>query len=208
MKIQNIGRVLRFAASVLPLISFARPAFGQGQRTATAQAFGVSVSTALVNQQTPSATAPAEGGMDQTDAADVSIAALVSVRDAYAVASGWSDDGYSDAVASASLGQVSILNGLITANAVLALATTTGEGSDAYGSSLANLVVNGVAFAEVAANTRLDLPGVGYVVLNEQIATSSGITVNMIHVYLQQATLLGTQPAGEIVVGSASSSIN
>jgi len=71
--------------------------------TATAQAFGVSVSTALVNQKTPSAAAPAEGGMVQTDAADVSITGLVSARDAYALASGWSDDGYSDAVSSASL---------------------------------------------------------------------------------------------------------
>ena len=36
MKIQNLGRGLRFAAMVLPLTWFARPAFGQAQRTATA----------------------------------------------------------------------------------------------------------------------------------------------------------------------------
>ena len=208
MKIQNLGRGLRFAAMVLPLTWFARPAFGQAQRTATAQAFGVSVSTALVNQKTPSAAAPAEGGMVQTDAADVSITGLVSARDAYALASGWSDDSYSDAVSSASLGQVNILNGLITANGVLALASTTAAGSDADGSTLADLYVNGVAIAAPAANTRVDLPGVGYVVLNEQIATGSGITINMIHVYLQQTGLLGTKPAGEIVVGSATSSVN
>ena len=199
MKNQNFGRVLRFAAILLPCTALARPALGQSQRTATAQAFGVSVRTALVNQQSPSATAPAEGGMVQTDAADVTITALVSARDAYALASGWSDDGYSDAVSSASLGQVNVLNGLITANAVLAMATTTGEGSDGYGSSFANLVVNGVSLAAPAANTRVDLPGVGYVVLNERIATGSGLTVNMIHVFLQ---------TGEIIVASASSGVN
>ena len=208
MKIQNFGRVLRFAALLLPLTAAARPALGQAQRTATAQAFGVSVSTALVNEKTPSATAPAEGGMVQTDAADVTITALVSARDAYALASGFSDDGYSDAVSSASLGQVNVLNGLITANAVLAMATTTGEGSDGYGSGFANLTVNGVSVAAPAANTRVDLPGVGYVVLNEQIATGSGLTVNMIHVFLQQTGPLGTKPAGEIIVGSASSGVN
>mgnify|MGYP003579174504 CR=1 FL=1 len=208
MKSQNFGRVLRFAAILLPLGAAARPALGQSQRAATAHAFGVSVSTALVNQKSPSATAPAEGGMVQTDADDVTITALVSARDAYALASGWSDDGYSDAVSSASLGQVNVLNGLITANAVLAMATTTGEGSDGFGSSFANLVVKGVSLSDPGVNTRVDLPGVGYVVLNEQITTGSGITVNMIHVYLQQTGLLGTRPAGEIIVGSASSSVN
>jgi len=68
------------------------------------------------------------------------------------------------------------------------------------------------------------LPGVGYVVLNEQIptgdgVTSSGLTVNMIHVYLQSITggivdpLTGqgiggiTTTTGEIIVGSATSSV-
>ena len=208
MNIQNFGRVLRFAAILLPLTAFASPAFGQSQRTATARAFGVSVSTPLVNQKSPSATAPAEGGMVQTDAADVTVPTLASVRNAYALASGFSDDGYSDAVSSASLEQVNVLNGLITATAVLALATTTGEGSDSYGSSFADLVVGGVSVAEPAPNTRVNLPGVGYVVLNEQITTGSGITVNMIHVFLQQTGLLGLKPAGEIIVGSASSSVN
>src|SRR2546423_444453 len=52
------------------------------------------------------------------------------------------------------------------------------------------------------------LPGVGYVVLNEQIATVGGITVNMIHVVLQQQVLFGYQTTGDIIVGSASSSVN
>ncbi len=65
----------------------------------------------------------------------------------------------------------------------------------------------------------MDLPGVGYVVLNEQSVTgdgvsTSGITVNMIHVVLQQPILgilgqvIGYQTVGNIIVGSASSSVN
>lgn len=207
MKIDT-GRVIRFAAFILPLTLVPSVALGQMQRSATAQAFGVSVSTATVNEKTPSAVAPAEGGMAQNDAGEVNIASLVTVQNAYAVASGWSDDGYSDAVSTASLGSVNILNGLITANGVVAIATTTAEGSDAFGSSLANLVVNGVAISAPGPNTRVDLPGVGYVVLNEQISTGSGITVNMIHVVLQSTGLLGTQTLGNIIVGSASSSVN
>lgn len=208
MKIDSIGRVIRIAAFTLPLIWLPGSALGQMQRTATAQAFGVSVNTASVNQTTPSAVAPADGGMTQNDAGEVSIASLVTAQNAYAVASGWADEGYSDAVSTASLGSVNILNGLITTTGVVAIATSTAEGSDAYGSSLANLVVNGVSMSAPEPNTRVDLPGVGYVVLNEQIATASGITVNMIHVVLQQVGLLGTQTLGNIIVGSASSSVN
>ena len=73
--------------------------------------------------------------------------------------------------------------------------------------------------SDPAPNTRVDLPGVGYAVLNEQSltgdgVTTSGITVNMIHVVLQQPILgflgqvIGYQTVGNIIVGSATSSVN
>jgi hypothetical protein len=59
---------------------------------------------------------------------------------------------------------------------------------------------------------------VGYVLLNEQRptgdgVTTSGLTVNMIHVVLQQPILgllgqvVGYQTVGNIIVGSATSSV-
>ena len=75
-----------------------------------------------------------------------------------------------------------------------------------------NLVVNGTPITtDLSPNTQIPLPGVGYVVLNEQARTgdgvaTSGITVNMIHVVLQDA-LTGAK-TGEIIVGAASSSVN
>ena len=110
---------------------------------------------------------------------------------------------------------MSAAGGAITADIVTAVATAyfgqfTG-GSDGEGSGFTNLVVNGEAITtEVAPNTRVDLPGVGYAVLNEQIPTGDGLTswgmtVNMIHVVLQDA-LLGLT-TGEIIIGSASSSV-
>ena len=64
--------------------------------------------------------------------------------------------------------------------------------------------------SDVAPNTQLPLPGVGYVVLNEQQITgdgvsSSGITINMIHVILQD--VLTGLTTGEIIVGSAKSAV-
>src|SRR5437763_10426769 len=86
----------------------------------------------------------------------------------------------------------------------------SGAFSDAAGSTFTNLTVAGQSFSgdqAVAPNTNVSLPGVGYVVLNEQIptgdgVTSSGMTVNMVHVYLQRlmggpvAALSGQQSAG------------
>ena len=83
-------------------------------------------------------------------------------------------------------------------------------GSNTLGSVFTNLAVNGVPVAigdyMPAPNTRVDLPGVGYAVLNEQFPSgASGIMVNMIHVVLQDA--LTGLTLGEIIVASASSSV-
>ena len=126
----------------------------------------------------------------------------------------------------ASLGNINILSGVIRATGVIANTASTRTGgsavSDANGSSFSDLVVAGVPVTtgdgNVAPNTRIELPNVGYVILNEQQrtgdgVTSSGITVNMIHVVMQEPILgllgqvTGYRTVGEIIVGSASSSV-
>src|SRR5438477_5790712 len=208
MRLGIIRRAIRFVRLVLPLTWVPGSVEGQ-MRAATAESFGIAVSTATINQKAPSAILPAGGTMAQDQASDVTVASMVTAQDAFAIVSGDGADA-SDAGSSATLGKVSILNGLITANGVVAMATSTINSSNTDGSSLANLVVNGVQVSDPAPNTRMDLPGVGYVVLNEQIptgdgVTSSGITVNMIHVVLLDA-LTGVQ-TGEIIIGSASSAV-
>ena len=206
MRIDSMRWAVRFVGLVLPL-TWAGSALGQMPAGAQAQSYGIAVTTSTVNQKTPSAVLQAGGMMAVDRASDVTVAGLVTAQDAFAIVTGDATDG-SDAVSSATLGSVSVLNGLITADGVVAMATSTSGSSNAEGSSLANLVVNGVQVSDPAPNTRLDLPGVGYVVLNEQIATAGGITVNMIHVVLQQQVLGVSQTTGDIIVGSASSSVN
>ena len=206
MNIDSTRRAIRLAALILSLTWI--PSLVQGQ-TAKAESFGIAVSTAIVNQKSASAVAPSQGGMSQAEAGDVTVASLVTARDAVAMAGGSSDAAHSDAVSSATLGSVSILGGVITAEGVVAMASSTPGQSDAAGSGFANLVVNGVGMSAPAPNTLVALPGAGYAVLNEQIPTAGGMTVNMIRVVLQQPTLLGgTQTVGSITVGSASSSVN
>jgi hypothetical protein len=205
MKTDSIRRAVRFLGLVLPLTWAPRAAVAQG--TATGQSYGVGVTTALVNQKVAQAVLPAGEMLAQNQVSDATVPGLVTAQSIFAIVNGGGTDG-SDAVSSVTLGAVNVLNGLITADGVVAMATSTIGDANAEGSSLANLVVNGVQVDNPAPNTRMSLPGVGFVVLNEQIPTSGGMTVNMIHVVLQ-STLLGIpRTTGNIIVGSATSSVN
>jgi len=183
-------------------------------QTVTGKAFGTYVNAAGVTSQSPIATLPSTGGMATGQADAFGVAGAVDAQALNAVTTGVADNKKSGAQSTSELEQVSAAGGAITADVVTAVATAyfgqfTG-GSDGEGSGFANLIVNGEAITtEVDPNTQVDLPGVGYAILNEQLQTgngltSYGITVNMIHVVLQDALGLTT---GEIIIGSASSSV-
>jgi hypothetical protein len=187
---------------------------------AAAQSVGGSGYGALVNasgvvQQSSVATLPSGGGYSVGDDIAFGVPNVVQSESLTNVITGGIDTTRASAQASSSVERVVVLNGLIRADIVAAVASsfwnTTGAASDADGSGFTGLVVNGVAFTDdPAPNTRIDLPGVGFAVLNEQATTgdgitSSAITVNMIHVVLQDA-ITGAQ-TGEIIVGSASSRV-
>jgi uncharacterized protein YdbL (DUF1318 family) len=117
--------------------------------------------------------------------------------------------------ATADVHGVSVLDGLITADEVKAVSTTSRNASgfhvSAAGSNLVNLVVNGVSITVVPApNTKIKLPGIGRVVLNEQIATlsssSASLTVNMIHVFVTVRNSL-VKKGTQIIVAHATSGL-
>jgi len=194
------------------------------------QAFGVFVNTPAASQaQAPLAVLPAISG---TDGDILGVPNTLSSSFLNSTATGAIGTAEASAQSVASVAQVNVLGGLITASEVIATVTSTrgasGAASNANGSTFENLVVAGVpvtsADATVAPNTQRSLSGVGYVVLNEQIptgdgVTSSGMTVNMIHVYLQSISggivdpltgqLVGgtATTTGEIIVGSATTSV-
>ena len=111
---------------------------------------------------------------------------------------------------------VNILSGVVTATRVGANAASASNGiqatSNAAGSAIWDLAVNGVFMGDVqpAPNTRINVPGVGAVILNEQVPSgdgvhTSGLQVNMIHV-VQLDPVTGAK-TGDIIVGSATSSV-
>ena len=206
-------------------------------QTVGGQAYSTYVNTPLGSSaQSPLAVLPAASGTDgaEADAAGgaLSVAGALSSDFLNSITSGEIGAAEAGAQSTSSAASVNILNGLITADEVVAnvvsSASQGGAFSNADGSTFTNLAIAGVgslAGAQpVAPNTNISLPGVGYVVLNEQIpsgdgVSSSGLTVNMIHVYLQSLVggvlnpltgqiIGGTlQTTGEIIVGSATSNV-
>jgi hypothetical protein len=106
--------------------------------------------------------------------------------------------------------------GLVHADAVRAESTTTYTGTGfttrSTGTNLANLVVAGIPItATPAPNTRIDLPGFGYVILNEQsrtlTATSASLSVNAIHLVITGTNRLGIAPNTNVIVSHADSGL-
>jgi hypothetical protein len=202
--------LLRSSVAAFALLSTLTlvPASAQAQWRVSGKGFGSSVRTLAGTTQSPVASLPTEGGYARRELLTFDVANAVDARWLNAVTTGGADDNASAQTVS-EVENVNVLNGLVRADIVTAVASSyagsDGADSNADGSGFVNLVVNGTAFtADVAPNTRVNIPLVGYVILNEQTergdgASSSRITLNMIHVHLLDG--------GEIIVGSASSGV-
>jgi len=207
-----MNRIMQLIGVGLLLVAVPLAAQKTASRTVNGSSIAVSVKSNGAISQFAVAAMPVGGGQASDDAANVAMPQLTSASTA-AVTAGEADaDGLGSQQSVATASNVNLLNGLITADRVVGIASVTMNGKtiagDVDGSVITNLVVNGTPVssgdAMPAANTRMNIPG-GYVVLNEQ--TMSGghgnqgmsVSVRMIHVYLTTGD--------EIVVGSASSSI-
>jgi len=188
--------------------------------------------TATVSK-TPRVNLASKGGMASQQAASISIQNVLSSDTLTVITSGAIGPTVASAQSSATVEHVEILPGrtvsvtdpllgttttillppLVEASLVVAISSSTGDGnasrSNAEGSTILDLKINGdpYSFPEgIPANTSVLVPGVGEVILNEQVSdgdekTTSSLTVNMIHV-----TLNGSL-TGDIVVASAQSGV-
>lgn len=110
---------------------------------------------------------------------------------------------------------ISLLGGLITAQEIKAVSTTTIDNNGVFhvsasGSTVTNLVILGHVYnGSVPANMRVNIPLLGYVVLNEQqsnIGSSEAtLAVNMIHLHVTSINILGLQVGTDLVVSNATS---
>jgi hypothetical protein len=188
---------------------------GQSANSVGGQAIGTFAATPLGTlASTPLATLPDGGGMGDGENAAVDVTGVLKAQALSAVTTGVIGENASSAQSLASAADVNILNGVVTARGVMAMASSASNGMQATstdaGSTIVDLVVNGVSMGVVSPqpNTTIDVPAVGTVILNEQVASGGGVidkglSVNMIHVILKNP-LTGAK-TGDIVVGSASS---
>lgn len=112
--------------------------------------------------------------------------------------------------------RVSLLGGAVTADLVRAVSSTT-RSSGAFqtssaGSTFLNLRVGTTIIgATPGPNTRVDVAGVGHVILNEQVRQVStrkaSLTVNMIHAFVTVPNLLGFPVGTNIIVSHAQSGL-
>jgi hypothetical protein len=125
------------------------------------------------------------------------------------------EGGVQTASTSADTFSASVLNGLITADEVKAVSATSQDGTGFHvspsGSAFVNLVVAGIPIIGLPnPNTRIDLAGFGYVILNEQFSkfqsSSASFTVNIIHVFVTVPNPL--VPVGsQVIVAHAKSGL-
>lgn len=130
------------------------------------------------------------------------------------VAAGTSN-GISTAKSTSTVSNLNLL-GLIHADTVTAIGQTryaSGKGAaNTTGNRFVNLRIGMRSFTiNVAPNTRVNLPGIGYVVLNERRVSQGqwGASVSeiMIHVYVNTNNSLGLPVGTEIKVAQANNSI-
>jgi hypothetical protein len=182
------------------------------------EAFGVSVDAAgVVVGPTPHVVLPPDGGMVSDQLLRIAVPNLAASATLEVVTTGSIGPGTASAQSSATVEGVNLLNGLVTARLVVAMASSTADGSratsTAEGSAILGLSINGGAPVDVtpAPNTTISpVPGVT-VILNEQIVAGDGVrtsalTVNMIHVVLRDPLTQAIQ--GHIIVSSAHSDVN
>ena len=107
-----------------------------------------------------------------------------------------------NATTSATIADVNLLGGVVTADAVTAKASTTRKGTSLYrssaGTSIANLEINGNPVTiTIKPNTRINIAGVGTLYLRRSIWNSTGFEVYALQLVL--STAQGGLPAGAVV---------
>jgi hypothetical protein len=151
------------------------------------------------------------GGETKTNnISSFSVGSLLSLGNGVSTAFGGPQDGGTVAQTTSTIENVSLLGGLITATTIKAVAketfkngvrTRSTAGSGFVGLKVGPLVVP----INVPHDTELPLPGLGRVLINEQIVPISGgrTKVNGLHIFITTGNLLGLPVGTELILAHA-----
>jgi hypothetical protein len=219
----NSGFVLSRTAAAVMLVGSAllSPAAQSHAATTTvhvASAYGAEVNVGSAVEL--GKLAPAVLPTCSTNPKDLVTATAASVSDAPLIGTGALTSTASGTANSATgesdvLG-VNLLGGVISATEIKSVSNITYSGGkfqfSSAGTVFDNLAILGLPVgANPAPNTTIDLPGIGTVVLNEQLtntySSEAKFTVNAIHVHVTLPNLLGYKLGTEIIVADAATEV-
>jgi hypothetical protein len=199
------------------LTALASPA--SAQSTVSGNAHGVSVSSLLVNvTDFPEVNLDPQGGTASAFVAGLNVVGVLTTGAIAADTNGTTGPNDADAESTATVEQLNVLAGIVTADVVTAHSTSTCDGttatSSAAGTTLANLVIAGTPLGALPPpNTvipiNVPLVATGAVTINEQITggngtSTSSLTVNLLHIQVN-VLLVGTF---DFVIASAHSDVS
>lgn len=161
---------------------------------------------------------PLAGGtrVDAASGADVTPTAGVSTLDQLAASTvGTLGDDGATVVSTATIGFVELFNGAVRATNVRAVATSIqgGDSTFSHGEvTFGSLLVAGQAYSDPRPNQRVELPGLGYVVINEQLVggdgqTSSSTIVRALRLQVTAPNVPDVPPGTELIIASAASGV-
>jgi hypothetical protein len=118
-------------------------------------------------------------------------------------------------VSTSKLRYVELFGGLIRASEVQVSATATISGDRASASSnvtFANLTIAGLPVPSPAANERVELPGLGYVIVNVRLVGgdnrgSASALARALHVYITSPNVLDLPVGSQIIVAEAAAGV-
>jgi hypothetical protein len=156
------------------------------------------------------------GGNKTVSVTSVSVPGVASTGTITDKASGQINTSGANANSSSTVEQLNLLSGLISADTIMTTSQATfsnGSGSAMATTTLVNAVVNGQAIsANPAPNTRIDIAGLGYVIVNEQTikVTSShaSASVNAFDLVVTTNNNLGLPIGVHIVIAHAESGVH
>jgi hypothetical protein len=205
-----VSRACSIVCSIVVLATLTGVAHAQNAVGGTGYGVRVDLLGGPTLAPSPEVVLPDAGGTATAHLLTLAVPTAVSTGTLRADATGTAA-GPANVTTTASVEDLNLLSGLVTADLVVARSTSTGNGttasSDSTGSQFVNLVVAGVPIVIFPApNTVISVPGIATVYLNEQIpggngTSTSSLTVNMIRVVLLNG-------AGEAVVSSAHSEVD
>lgn len=192
------------------MTGYSGKAFGT-KVTVTPGTTGITAGTTAVSQICTEST----GISDSNSVATVSLPGIAStgVVDT-SVASAVAGSSTSS-TATSTVNGLSLLGGLVAADAVKSVSSSissaSGFSTSAAGTIFTNAKVLGLpVLLNVAPNSRIVLPGIGYVILNEQMSsvssTAAKLTVNAVHIHVSEVNVLGLPVGLQLIIAGAESS--